>query len=79
MGSGYAVLIGSGALVTQGFSSGADTRHRNGVKLEFTGWNHLFPAALRWSFLALTVLLFLLGELGIMVWGLEARHLRLPD
>ena len=65
MGSGYAVLVGSSALVTQGFSSGTDTRHRNGVELEFTGGNHLFPAAFRWSLLALTVLRFLLGELGI--------------
>jgi len=65
VGSGYAVLIGSGALVTQGFSSGADTRHRNGIELEFTGRNHVLPAALRWILLALTVLFFLLGELGI--------------
>ena len=65
MGSGYAVLIGSGALVTQGFSGGTDARHRNRVELEFTGGNHVFPAALRWGLRALTVLGFLVYELGI--------------
>jgi hypothetical protein len=65
VGSWYAVLVDSGAFVTQGFSSRTDTRHRNGIELEFTGRNHLFPTGLRWGFLALTVLVFLLGELRI--------------
>ena len=65
MGSGYAVLVGSGALVAQGFSGGTDARHRNRVELEFTGRNHVFPTALRWGLRALTVLGFLVCELGI--------------
>ena len=65
MGSGYAVLVGSIALVTQGFSSGADTRHRTGIELELTGRNHLFPEVFRWGLRALTVLGFLVCELGI--------------
>jgi len=65
VGSGYAVLVGSIALVTQGFSSGADTRHRTGIELELTGRNHLFPEVFRWGLRALTVLGFLVCELGI--------------
>ena len=65
VGSGYAVLVGSGAFVAQGFSGGTDAHHRSGVELEFTDRNHMFPAALRWSLLALTVLVFPLGDLRI--------------
>jgi len=67
VGSGYAVLVGSGVFVAQGFSGGTDARHRNGVELEFTGRNHMFPAVFRWGLLALTVLGFLVYELRITV------------
>ena len=65
MRSWYAILVDSGAFVAQGFSGGTDACHHNWVELEFTGRNHVFPTALRWGLRALTVLGFLVCELGI--------------
>jgi hypothetical protein len=64
VGSGYVILVSSGAFVTQGFSSGIDARHRNRIELAFTGWNHLFPPRLWLALVAFSILVFLLGELG---------------
>ena len=75
IGPTLAVLVGSGALVREGLVRRADANQVHRVELEFTGRNDVFPAGVRLVLMALAILVFLMGELGITAAELVVRHI----